>query len=382
MLSGIDSVRPYLHMFYQRYPRMTLILFIILCFCVVFTWLVNQPQFGRLPRGERAERIKQSPNYRNGSFQNLSSTPDLAEGANMLSILYDFLFTGIKRDPSHTIPHIKTNLHTLSRSAPQIVWFGHSSYLLNAEGKSLLVDPVLSGYASPFSFMTKSYAGSNIYSCDDLPHIDAVLITHDHYDHLDYETVCALKEKVSHFYVPLGVGEHLIYWGISENKITELDWWNTVAIGNSIQLTAAPARHFSGRRFKRGQSLWASYIIKTDTLSIYVGGDSGYDTHFADIGKKYGPFDLAILECGQYNTSWPYIHMMPEEVLQAAADLKTNALMPVHWGKFTLALHAWNEPLKRLTQQKTDQNFTLTTPLIGEVVAFHKPLPDSVWWNF
>ncbi len=342
----------------------------------------EQKQFGKLPTGKRLERIKQSPNYRDGSFQNLSVTPDLAEGASMMKIMKAFLFNREEREPGKTLPYVRADLHEPADNEPEITWFGHSSYLIKISGKTILVDPVFSGNASPVSFFAKSYKGSNEYQMEDFPEIDAVIITHDHYDHLDYESILKLKKKKTHFYTSLGVGAHLEYWGIEDNRITEFDWWDQIHIDSNISLTAAPARHFSGRKFKRNQSIWSSFILKTSSSNIYLGGDSGYDTHFKTIGEKYGPFDLAILECGQYNAWWPYIHMMPEQTAQASIDLKAKVLMPVHWSKFTLALHNWNEPMKAIYQASKEKNIILTTPMIGEPVSLNHHLPDSVWWEF
>jgi L-ascorbate metabolism protein UlaG (beta-lactamase superfamily) len=245
-----------------------------------------------------------------------------------------------------------------------------------------LVDPVFSGNASPVSFFGKNFKGSNEYKISDFPAIDMVIITHDHYDHMDYKTILELKNKTKHFYTSLGVGAHLNLWGIDNSAITEFDWWDSIQVTDKIFLTAAPGRHFSGRKFKRNQSLWASYILQTPTEKIFLGGDSGFDTHFKEIGQKYGPFDLALLECGQYNKMWGYIHMMPDEVVQAAIDLKTKVLMPVHWSKFTLALHPWNEPIKKVSIKAKEMKMPITTPLIGEVVTVNQHYPDSIWWEF
>ena len=342
---------------------------------------LNQKQFGKLPQNSRLERILNSPNYKNGAFQNLSPTPDIAEDASYYKIMKEFMNKTKDAEPSQVLPSIKTNLKELNSENPVIVWFGHSSYFIRIHGKNILVDPVFSGNASPVSFFAKNFDGSNTYSIDDFPHLDMVLITHDHYDHLDYETIIKLKEKTSHFYTSLGVGEHLEHWGIDPKKISEFDWWQEQAFDDSIKITAAPARHFSGRRFKRNQTLWASYILKTPSFSIYLGGDSGYDTHFKEIGEKHGPFDIALLECGQYNKSWPFIHMMPEQTAQAAIDLKTKVLLPVHWSKFTLALHSWTEPIERVTKKAQELNLKTTTPMIGEPIIIGSHYPDKTWWK-
>ncbi|CAN5874611.1 hypothetical protein BH11BAC4_BH11BAC4_23300 [soil metagenome] len=208
-----------------------------------------------------------------------------------------------------------------------------------------------------------------------------LILTHDHYDHLDYKTVVNLKEKVKTVYCSLGLSSHFIYWGFDETTIDELDWWQTKTMSPGITLTATPARHFSGRGIKRAKTLWSSFILKTNDHNLYLGGDSGYDRHFKEIGEKYGPFDIAILESGQYNESWPFIHMMPEQTVQAAHDLRAKVLLPVHWAKFTLSLHPWNEPVKRILAEAKRTGLKVTTPLIGEPVILDSSYPDATWWN-
>ena len=280
------------------------------------------------------DRLRKSPNYKNGAFQNLSPTPMKPDDISYWKMMREFFKKNRDKAPAGLLPSIKTDLNKLNSSQPLIVWFGHSSYLIRIENKNFLIDPVLSGNAAPLSFMIKAFPGSNIYKPEDMPAIDYLIFTHDHYDHLDFKTIRKLRNKVNKIYCSLGISSHLKYWGVDISKVTEMDWWETKC-GGRYFITAAPARHFSGRGIKRGQTLWSSFILKTKDHNLYLGGDSGYDSHFKEIGNKYGPFDLAILEAGQYNTMWPLIHMMPEETVQAAVDLKAKALLPVHWGKFT-----------------------------------------------
>jgi L-ascorbate metabolism protein UlaG (beta-lactamase superfamily) len=304
--------------------------------------------------------------------------------------------------PPRPLPSVRTDLGALSSNHPVIVWFGHSSYLVKVKGFHILVDPVFSGNASPVSFFARAFPGADVYGVKDMPPIDLLLLTHDHYDHLDYKTVLELAPGVRHICTSLGVGSHLEYWGIPAEKITELDWGESWSSGH-LTLTATPARHFSGRTVKRGQTLWSSFVLKiagaTDGgnqgmpgaagggnegmpgYSLFLGGDSGYETHFKDIGREYGPFDIAILECGQYGVNWPYIHMMPEQTLAAAMDLGAKHLLPVHWGKFTLSLHPWNEPIRRLTAAAAGHALPLTTPRIGEPVILGKSYPQERWWD-
>lgn len=360
---------------------MVILLIILATFSGGGYLFMQQKQFGTDPSGARLERIKKSPNYKDGSFHNQHETPVMAKDVSMFKVMSAYLKKIPGREPDHKLPSVKTDLKNLQSDKPVIVWFGHSSYFIHLNGKNILVDPVFSGNASPVSYFGKNYDGSNVYHAEDFPELDLVLITHDHYDHLDYKTILKLKEKTKHFYTSLGVGAHLAYWGIDESKITEFDWWDEIPFDSNVTCIAAPARHFSGRKFARGKTLWASYILKTPQFKLYLGGDSGYDTHFKEIGEKYGPFDMAMLECGQYNTYWPNIHMQPEETAQAAHDLGARVLLPVHWSKFTLALHPWTEPITRLTQAARERHISITTPLIGEPVVIDSIYPARAWWD-
>jgi len=337
---------------------------------------------GKVPSGKYLEQLKRSPNYNGTSFQNLSPTQMIAGNGSYWKMTKEFFRKHPERLPTAPIPFIKTDLSKITSAETTIVWFGHSSYFIRIDNKNFLIDPVFSGSAGPLSFMIKAFRGSNEYKAADMPAIDYLLLTHDHYDHLDYKTLGKLKNKIGHIYCSLGLASHLKYWGFDYNKINELDWWQTQKMDDNIELTAAPARHFSGRGLKRNQTLWSSFILRSSEHNLYLGGDSGYDSHFKEIGNKYGPFDLAILEAGQYNTMWPLIHMMPEETVQAAVDLKAKALLPVHWGKFTLAMHAWNDPIKRVVEKAKELNMKVLTPKIGQALTLGSGFQSESWWNF
>ena len=255
-----------------------------------------------------------------------------------------------------------------------------SSCFLKINGVTILVDPVFSGNAAPVSCMIKAFKGTDIYTVDDFPNIDILLLTHDHYDHLDYKTVKKLQHKVKKVCCSLGVGSHLEHWGFDQKTITELDWWQTFET-RELTLTATPGRHFSGRGLKRGQTLWSGFVLETKGYNLFLGGDSGYDSHFKKIGDEFGPFDLVILESGQYNKSWPHIHMMPEQTVQASLDLQSKVLLPVHWAKFSLAMHPWTEPIQRVVTEAKKLGVKLTTPMIGETVTIGKDYPDQAWWR-
>jgi len=336
--------------------------------------------YGKLPSGERLKRIQASPNYKNGAFQNLSETPALAEDATFFKTMRDFFSKPKTVQPQVALPSIRTNLNKLPDNKPVIVWFGHSSYLIKLNGKTILIDPVLSGNAAPVSCMIRAFMGADVYKPEDFPKIDVLLITHDHYDHLDYKAVLKLMPKVRSVICSLGVGSHLEHWGFDPKKISELDWWENTD-HNGLFFTATPGRHFSGRGIKRGQTLWSGFVLRAGDHNLFLGGDSGYDTHFKEIGNRYGPFDIAILESGQYNKLWPHIHMIPEQTVQASIDLKAKVLLPVHWGKFSLAMHAWNEPIERVIKKAKELNVHVTTPLIGEPLILGETLPEKEWWK-
>lgn len=362
---------------------MLIFIFIILTLALIVLLFVNRPMFGRLPSGERLKKIESSPNYKNGSFSNISHTPNLTDGATYYSVMKEFIFSSTKiLRPIGLLPSVKTDLHKLPANQDVLVWFGHSSYFMQVSGKKILVDPVLSGSASPLPGGTKAFKGADIYTVADIPSIDFLFISHDHWDHLDYQSIQQLKPKISNIICPLGVGEHFEYWGFDKNKLHEKDWGESINLGDGFLVTLASARHFSGRSLKRNKSLWASFILQTPRQKIFFGGDSGYDEHFAAIGRQHGPFDLAILENGQYDKSWKHIHLMPGEIFKAAEELQAKQILPVHSGKFKLGNHAWDEPLQNVFNHAAVPGIKLLTPMIGEVVELNNPNQQfSSWWQ-
>jgi len=354
---------------------------ITVLFILVITFLfMQQRSFGKLPSGKLLEKISKSPQYHDGHFKNFIETPMMVEGVSYFKVLREFFSKGIDREPTTPLPHVATDLKTLPDN--RLVWFGHSSYFITIRGKKILVDPVFSERPSPVQYAgTKSFPGTMSYSVDDFPDIDLVIITHDHYDHLDYNTITKLKDKAKAFVTTLGVSSHLIYWGVEEARIQELDWWESTWPFAGVELIATPARHFSGRGFTRNKTLWASFVLKTDNYRLFIGGDSGYHSAFQEIGKKYGPFDLALLECGQYAPQWPYIHMLPEQSVQASKDLRAEVYMPVHWGKFKLSIHPWREPVERAMKEAKRLGVNITTPMIGEPLILDAIASGSPWWR-
>jgi L-ascorbate metabolism protein UlaG (beta-lactamase superfamily) len=365
--------------------KMFFYLFVFVIFLAFATYLfLQQAAFGKAPSGTRLEKIKLSTNYKNGKFQNIEPTTVASPEMDYWALFKMYAFDTTEVTPPQKLPAQKNNLaYPEDKTKPKLTWFGHSSILLQVDATNILIDPVFSLRASPVQYAgSKSYDGTMLYTIADFPTIDFVLISHDHYDHLDYASIVQLKDKAKMFYVPLGVGSHLEKWGIDTAKIVELDWWQSVNPNPQIQVVATPARHFSGRSLgTEATTLWASYVIKTTKHSIYFGGDSGYGEHFKEIGKRYGGFDITMLEAGQYNKFWASIHMMPEETVQAHIDLGGKMLLPIHWGKFTLALHAWDEPIQRILAKATQTNSTIITPMIGEPVFLDSINPTKHWWK-
>lgn len=360
---------------------MFVFLIVILIIIVAVSLFFRLPQFGEKPYGEALKKIEASPNYKNGQFQNLNHTPQLTGNASMLKVMREFFFNKDKKNvPATALPSVKTDLLCLNPNEDVLVWFGHSSYFMQLDGKKFLIDPVFSGHASPLRFTTRSFKGSDIYTSDDISEIDFLLLTHDHYDHLDYKTIVQLKDKVREVITGLGVGAHLLRWGYDSDRIREMDWNEELKFGN-FTINTTPARHFSGRTFKRNTSLWLSLVLTTSNKKIFIGGDSGYDSHFKTIGEKFGPFDVAILESGQYNQYWKFIHMIPEETVQAARDLKAKNLLPVHWGKFSLSLHAWDEPITKVLNKARQTGVNVLHPMIGEPVFPGKENLFEEWWK-
>jgi L-ascorbate metabolism protein UlaG (beta-lactamase superfamily) len=342
---------------------------------------MNLKVFGRSPSGERLERIKRSPNYRHGQFHNVEPTEVIPSKASFFTMWLEFSRRPKTVVPQSPIPSVNTDLINLRSEKPMVVWFGHSSYLIKSRGYSVLVDPVFSGNASPFRAFGKAFPGSNHYQAEDMPPIDALVLTHDHYDHLDHPTITKLAGSAGKVVTALGVGAHLEYWGVTKDKIIEMDWLEKTELTNDISITALPSRHFSGRRLRRNQTLWCAFALNIHGSKVFLGGDSGYDRQFSIIGGRFGGFDLAILECGQYGRNWPLIHMMPEETVRAAMDLGAKTLLPVHWGKFNLSTHPWDEPVRRLLAQAAAKGQPVATPMIGEPYQVGAPAGSHRWWD-
>jgi len=362
---------------------MAVTLCIVLLVAISACVYLQHPKFGKAPSGERLERIRQSPNFKDDKFQNITPTPTFAEGHTFWNEVRKSLFNDYPdRTPHDTIPSVKTDLVNLPMDSNVLVWFGHSSCFIQVDGKRILIDPVFSSNASPVPGSVKAFEGTNTYSVSDLPAIDYLLISHDHYDHLDYETVLALKNKTKKVICGLGVGSHFERWGYRAEQIIEKDWHEKVEPDSTFAIHTEPARHKSGRGLKQNNTLWLSFVIKSSHTRIYISGDSGYDTHFAEIGKKFGPIDIAIMEDGQYDSAWHHVHLLPEETWKAAKDVKAKRLLPVHHSKFVLARHPWYEPMEKVTALTNDDTMHLLTPVIGEVINLNDSGQNfRSWWK-
>lgn len=352
----------------KMYILMWIISAVIVLLAVVAILFINQSSFGRLPQGERLERIKRSPNYRNGEFHNQSETLLFTSDKGRFRSMLEFMFReseGLR--PDSALPVIKTDLRKIDRSKEVLVWFGHSSYFIQTAGKRLLIDPVFR-QASPVSFINKPFKGTDVYTPVDMPDIDYLIISHDHWDHLDYQTVMELKDRIGKVICPLGVGEHFEYWGFGKEQMIELDWNEHISLEHEFTVHCLPARHFSGRGLTSNQSLWASFLVQTPTQQIYIGGDGSYDKHFGEIGKQFPQIDLAMIENGQYNEDWKYIHLMPQHLAQAMKDLGAKKIVTVHHSKYALAKHRWDEPLINAREAAKDDSLNVLLPTIGQIV--------------
>jgi L-ascorbate metabolism protein UlaG (beta-lactamase superfamily) len=249
------------------------------------------------------------------------------------------------------------------------------------DGVRFLVDPALVT-AAPVSLANRAFAGTDLYTPDDMPDIDCLLITHDHYDHLDYRTVKRLKNRIGKVICGLGVGEHFDRWKFNKDIISEFDWNNKIQLTEHIAIHIFPARHFSGRSLSRNNTLWVSYLIETPTTNIFISGDTGYDTHFAEISKRFPKIDLAIMENGQYNENWKYIHMLPNDLVQAIKDLNPKRTLTVHHSKYALSKHAWNAPLENISNMLEKESFNIITPMIGETMHLNDSTQTfGKWWD-
>ncbi len=332
----------------------------------------------------RDDRIMKSKNYNGKIFVNPVPVEIMKEGS-LSDTMRRWISGDEERRPKHDLGPFKLDagqLNIQDTSVLRVTWINHSTVLIEIDGKHFITDPMWSKRASPVLFTGPSRFFEPPLKLEELPHIDGVIISHDHYDHLDDTTVKMLGKTGVNFYMPLGVGKYFYEWGIRKEQIHEFDWWESIRVGNSHILTAAPACHFSGRGvFDRNRTLWASWIITGEKHRVYFGGDSGYFSGYKEIGEKYGPFDLTILEIGAYHPNWGTIHLGPVNAVQANLDLKGKALLPVHWGTFQLAFHAWYAPVEELIVEARAKNINLVLPKPGQIVSEPDMPFNSEWWR-
>ena len=364
----------------------TILIVIGLSVILFFAFTIFHPSFGGNSTKKQQLVYAQSNQFNNGKFRNTNPVPKELSFTETLNLAYKFFTTKVPNGrPKVDLKAQKIDSINIADYSGQarMIWFGHSSFLLQIDGKNILIDPMFGNMPAPHPFLGENRFNKEFpLEIEKLPQIDAVIYSHDHYDHLDYESVLKIKNKTNHFYTPLGVGNHLQAWGVPEAKITEMDWWQEAEY-ETLKFVCTPAQHFSGRNINNSQStLWSSWVITSEYENIYFSGDSGYAPHFKEIGEKYGPFDLALMECGQYNLMWPDIHMMPEETAQAGIDVRANKIMPIHWAGFKLALHDWKDPIVRVKAKADELNIEVITPQIGQEII----VKDSVttylnWWK-
>jgi len=386
-----------------------------------YLFLKLNPEFGQNPDSATSLSFNQSVNYKDGEFINQVATPMITSDDSQISLLLNNIFGAKKANlkPQAELPTNKPNFKQLNINDDLFVWLGHSSYYIQLGGMRILIDPIFSKNAAPVSFAVAAFKGTNIFNADDFPDIDLLLITHDHYDHLDYPTIKALEFKTKQVIAGLGMRSHFARWWHEQNlqlkqntkqnddaqnlaniehqtnkspitehislknftsKVQEADWYDSFIMQN-LQIIALPARHFSGRTLVKNPTLWLGFALITPNKRLFFSGDSGYGPHFADIGSKFGAFDWVTLDSGQYDPRWQFVHMNPEQSAAAAFDLQAKAFTPAHVGRFSLANHDWDEPFKRASIAINNYGYELWTPKIGQVVYLDNPPPFETWWH-
>lgn len=358
-----------------------LILFVIILIFSVYFFLNYYYQFGGSPDKYSQEIITNSKNFNEDGFVNIYDIPKFKLDKNQKKqidpSLKDWFFPPEDKNPSNPLPSIQFKKDLLTES--KFSWLGHSTVLINTDSTIIMTDPVFNR-ASPIPIIGKPFLYNNVTSYKDLPEIDVVLISHDHYDHLDAKAMVELSNKVDFFIVPLGVKGHLVRWGIDPDQIKELDWYEKY-FHKDINFVLTPAHHFSGRGLSdHNKTLWGSWVIQSKNLNLFFSGDSGYTDLFKKIGNDYGPFDLAFIECGGYNSHWADVHMFPYEVVQANIDLRSEVFVPISWAKFDLSLHSWDEPIIRVTNEAKNRDQTIGSPMIGEIFDL-MTIPTNHWWK-
>ena len=342
--------------------------------------------FGADPSGARLERIKKSPNFNGQTFINPIPTSTGLKSGTHMDTLKRWVFGREKTRPDGPYPVAaldKKSFNPGAKDGLRVTWLGHSTLLIEIDGYRVLTDPVWGQRCSPSSLAGPARFHPAPIALADLPSLDAVIISHDHHDHLEKATVTALAKTGTRFVMPLGVGAHLEKWGIPNQQIVELDWWESAKIGDGgLTLTSLPARHFSGRKpWGANRTQWASFAVSGPGHNVYFSGDTGFFPGFKEIGQKLGPFDMTMIKIGAFDRSWPDIHLNPEQAIQAHQDLDGRIFLPIHWGTFNLALHAWNDPIRRAVKAAGEAGIILAAPIPGGRVDTDHPVPVEAWWE-
>lgn len=338
---------------------------------------------GGCPNADRETSRRRSSNLRDGTFRNEMPATTFPPGTARQTF-QDLAESRGRRAPAGTVPVVvptNTSATPLPADGLHLTWYGHSSTLIEVDGRRILIDPVWSTRCSPSGLVGPRRMHPVPLPIDQLPPLDAIIISHDHYDHLDLATVRTLVQTSdAPFVVPLGVGAHLDRWLVPPERIIELDWNETARI-SEVTLTAAPARHFSGRGLSRDTTLWASWVIAGPSHRVFYSGDTGYFTGFTAIGAEHGPFDASLIQVGAYSAGWPDIHLTPEEGVRAHRDVRGGLLIPVHWATFNLAVHPWTDPADRIWREAKAHDVRLAIPRPGERVDVQAPPPVDGWWQ-
>lgn len=340
--------------------------------------------FGGTPDPDVMATLARNATYANAEFVNQVPTPVGFE-RGFWPVLREWAGGDQIRRPDHPVPVFEGTaaaLATPPESGLRLTWMGHSSVLIEIDGVRVLTDPIWSERCSPSQLVGPDRYAPTPIALADLPPIDAVVISHDHYDHLDEATIEHFAETDARFFVPLGVGAHLRRWGVAEARIVELDWWQRGFVpGTQVQLVTTPARHFSGRSLTdRNETLWASWVVRGPAHRVYFGGDTGLFDGFAEIGAREGPFDATLMPIGAYNPDWHAVHLDPEEAVVAHQQVGGAVLLPIHWSTFNLAFHDWFEPILRLQAAAREARVEIAVPRIGEPVEPSRPQPIHPWW--
>jgi len=364
----------------------TLISLLIVLVLGTILFIKFYPSFGGKMEGERLAQAQQKPNHSGKRFENLEPTKVDFTWSDYKKMIAKMFKGNPNTTPKDSLPSQvwqKEQVAAINDSLVTAIWYGHSAVYLKMNGLNILIDPMFGDFPAPAPYLVgRRYRYKFPIAIEDLPEIDVIVFSHDHYDHLDYGSVLKLKEKTKMFLVPLGLGAHLERWGVAKEKFQEFYWNESKEIGG-VTFTCTPSQHFSGRGTSdKMHTLWASWVIDGDK-KIFFSGDSGYFSGFKKIGEQHGPFDFSFIECGQYDSLWHDIHMMPEETSLAASDLNTDVFMPIHWAGFTLATHQWNDPAIRASQKASELGLKMITPIIGQEISIGDTTASysADWWR-